>query len=311
MTALSISASAPGKVNLFFAVGALGSDGYHQVVSIYQALNLREVVSVQFAENWQVSVTGSIPVEQLAQVPTNQENLVVRAAKELLANSALSEARAVNFHIFKNVPVAGGMGGGSADAAATLLAVNELASMNLSNVELHRLASELGADVPFSLLGGTAVGTGHGTDLDQIDQVKKLNWVLVSNPKGLSTPSVYRKLDEIRASRNQDPTKVATPKVPQELITALQSGDPQLISGMLHNDLQEAAVALMPELAETMKAGIAAGALAAMVSGSGPTVALLALNKDHADSIATSLKNLGHSALATDGPALGTVIEKS
>ena len=311
MTALSISASAPGKVNLFFAVGALGTDGYHQVVSIYQALNLREVVSVQFGESWQVSVTGSIPVEQLAQVPTNEENLVVRAAKSLLANSAMAETKAVNFHIFKNVPVAGGMGGGSADAAAALLAVKELASMDLSDADLHQIASELGADVPFSLLGGTAVGTGHGTALEQIDQVKQLNWVLVSNPKGLSTPSVYRKLDEIRASRNQDPTKVATPKVPQELISALQSGDPQMIAKLLHNDLQEAAVALMPELAETMNAGIAAGALAAMVSGSGPTVALLALDKNHADLIATSLLNQGHSALATDGPAKGTLIEKN
>jgi 4-diphosphocytidyl-2-C-methyl-D-erythritol kinase len=311
MTASSISASAPGKVNLFFAVGALGDDGYHQVVSVYQALNLREVVTVQFAESWQVLVTGSIPVEQLAQVPTSQENLVVRAAKVLLDKFAVAEDRAVNFHIFKNVPVAGGMGGGSADAAAALLAVNELANLNLSNADLHRLGSELGADVPFSLLGGTAVGTGHGTALEQITNVKQLNWVLVTNPRGLSTPSVYRKLDEIRAAKNQDPTKVSTPKVPQELISALQSGNPQVIAKLLHNDLQEAAVALMPELTETMNAGLAAGALAAMVSGSGPTVALLALDKDHADSIATSLKNLGHSAIATDGPALGTLIEKN
>jgi 4-diphosphocytidyl-2-C-methyl-D-erythritol kinase len=311
MTASSVSASAPGKVNLFFAVGALGADGYHQVVSIYQALNLREAVTVNFAESWQIAVSGSIPEEQLAQVPTDEENLVVRAAKALLDHSVASQGSAVNFHIFKNVPVAGGMGGGSADAAAALMAVSELANMNLNKEQLHRIASELGADVPFSLLGGTAVGTGHGTELTQIEKVKPVNWVLVTNPKGLSTPSVYRKLDEMRSAKNQDPTKVATPVVPQELIAALQSGDAKLIAKLLHNDLQEAAVALMPELAETMNAGIGAGALAAMVSGSGPTVALLALDRNHADSIASVLIEQGHSAIATDGPAMGTLIEKN
>lgn len=311
MTASSVSASAPGKVNLFFAVGALGADGYHQVVSIYQALNLRELVAVNFADSWQVAVSGTIPSEQLAQVPTNEENLVVRSAKALLDHSAPTQASAVNFHIFKNVPVAGGMGGGSADAAATLIAVNKLANLNLNQAQLHEIASSLGADVPFSLLGGTAVGTGHGTALTQIEKVKQLNWVLVANPKGLSTPSVYRKLDEIRSAKNQDPTTVATPLAPQELIAALQSGDVKLVAKLLHNDLQEAAVALMPELAETMKTGIEAGALAAMVSGSGPTVALLALDKDHADSIASFLIEQGHSAIATDGPAEGTLIEKN
>jgi 4-diphosphocytidyl-2-C-methyl-D-erythritol kinase len=311
MTASTVSASAPGKVNLFFAVGALGADGYHQVASIYQALNLREVVAVNFADSWQVSVSGSIPLEQLAQVPTNEENLVVRAAKALIDHSAPSQDGAVSFQIFKNVPVAGGMGGGSADAAAALVAVNELGSMDLNQAQLHKIASELGADVPFSLLGGTAVGTGHGSALTQIEKVKQLNWVLVANPKGLSTPSVYRKLDEIRLVKNQDPTKIATPILPQELIKALQTGDAKHIAKLLHNDLQEAAVALMPELAQTMNAGIAAGALAAMVSGSGPTVALLALDKDHADSIASVLTGQGHSAIATDGPAMGTLIEKN
>jgi 4-diphosphocytidyl-2-C-methyl-D-erythritol kinase len=315
MSALSanavVTANAPGKVNLFFAVGALGTDGYHQVVSIYQALNLREKVTVEIAKQWQVSVTGTIPAEQLSQVPTDESNLVVKAAKALISKSEAGQSQAVNFKIFKNVPVAGGMGGGSADAAAALIAVNQLLNIDADQAQLHQIAIELGADVPFSILGGTAVGTGHGTALTQIDQVKQLNWVLVANPKGLSTPSVYKKLDEIRAAQNQDPTKVATPIIPQELISALQSGDPRSVAKFLHNDLQEAAISLMPELAETMEAGKSAGALAAMISGSGPTVALLALNKEHADSIAAELKIHGHSAIATDGPALGTLIEKN
>lgn len=306
-----ISASAPGKVNLFFAVGALEADGYHQVVSIYQALNLREIVTVDLAQKWQVSVTGALSKEQLAQVPTGEDNLVVKAAQALLLAQNASESQSVSFHISKNVPVAGGMGGGSADAAASLVAVNELLKTKASSSELHQIASHLGADVPFSLMGGTALGTGPGTALTQIDEVSTLHWVLVTNSNGLSTPKVYGKLDEIRSAKNEDPTKIKTPAIPEDLIDALKIGSPEQVAKLLHNDLQEAAVSLMPELADTMKSGIAAGALAAMVSGSGPTVALLALDRDHAELIANELKAQGHNAIATQGPALGTVIEKN
>ena len=304
-----ISVSAPGKINIFFKVGALQKNGYHEVLSVYQALDLRETVTVTPADNWQVSVSGALSADQIAAVPTGEENLVVRAAKSIAELAGLEDPHPVNFEITKNVPVAGGMGGGSADAAAALLAVDELWCTGVDGEALLHKAAELGADIPFALIGGTAIGVGKGDDLEPIDDVNQLHWVLVPMDVGLSTPRVYAKLDEIRAARGENPELVATPSKPRELISALQFGDAKEVARYLHNDLQEAAVALMPELSITMHAGLAAGALAAMVSGSGPTVAMLAESAAAAQSIANHLAFEGYIAIPTHGPAKGTLLE--
>lgn len=304
-----VTVSAPGKINIFFAVGPLRTDGYHEVVSIYQALDLREEVAVTAADGWQVQVYGNISPDQIASVPIGESNLVVRAAKSLAKLAGIPNPHPVNFEITKSVPVAGGMGGGSADAAAALIAVNELWCTGVSGNQLIESATQLGADVPFALLGGTALGTGIGEDLKVIEGVQRLHWVLVANNEGLSTPSVYQRLDELRSARGYDPAAVSVPEIPKDLIKALQSGDASAVAKHLHNDLQEAAVDLMPELAATMTAGMAAGAVAAMVSGSGPTVALLALNEEHADSVANQLSIQGYTAIPTFGPAAGTIME--
>lgn len=304
-----ISVSAPGKINIFFKVGALQENGYHEVLSVYQALDLRETVTVTSADNWQVSVSGALSADQIAAVPTGEENLVVRAAKSIAELAGLEDPHTVNFEITKNVPVAGGMGGGSADAAAALLAVDELWCTGVDGEALLHKAAELGADIPFALIGGTAIGVGKGDDLEPIDDVNQLHWVLVPMDAGLSTPRVYAKLDEIRAARGENPELVATPSKPRELISALQFGDAREVARYLHNDLQEAAVALMPELSITMHAGLAAGALAAMVSGSGPTVAMLAESAAAAQSIANHLAFEGYIAIPTHGPAKGTLLE--
>lgn len=304
-----ISVSAPGKINIFFKVGALQENGFHEVLSVYQALDLRDTVTVSAAGSWQVSVSGALSAEQIAAVPTGEENLVVRAAKSIAELSGLDNPHPVNFEITKNVPVAGGMGGGSADAAAALLAVDELWCTGIDGEALLHKAAELGADIPFALIGGTAIGVGKGDDLEPIDDVNQLHWVLVPMDAGLSTPRVYAKLDEIRAARGEDPELVATPSKPRELISALQFGDAHEVAKYLHNDLQEAAVALMPELSITMHAGLAAGALAAMVSGSGPTVAMLAESEAAAESIANHLAFEGYIAIPTHGPAKGTLME--
>ena len=304
-----VVATAPGKINIFFKVGALKNDGYHDVLSVYQALDLRETVSVASAQDWRVEVSGEISAEQIAAVPTGEDNLVVRAAKSIAQLAGLENPHPINFEIIKNVPVAGGMGGGSADAAAALLAVNELWCTQVDYQALLNSAAELGADIPFALLGGTAIGVGKGDELETIDGVQKLHWVLVPMDAGLSTPRVYAKLDEIRTSRGEDPEKVVTPIKPRELISALQVGDAREVAKHLHNDLQEAAVALMPELSVTMQAGLAAGALAAMVSGSGPTVAMLAESEEAAESIANQLSFDGYTAIPTFGPATGTLLE--
>lgn len=304
-----VKVSAPGKINIFFAVGPLKPDQYHDVVSIYQALNLREVVTVSPASQWQVKVSGRLSAHQLAAVPTGDENLVVKSAKAIANLAGFEDPHPVHFEITKNVPVAGGMGGGSADAAAALMAVDELWCSGIAGERLLETAANLGADIPFALLGGTAIGTGRGEDLRPIEGVQRLHWVLVTNDQGLSTPSVYQRLDQLRAERGQDPTNVATPNAPVALLEALLTGDPHKVAPHLHNDLQEAAVDLMPELAETMAKGIAAGAIAAMVSGSGPTIALLAKDAAAATQIANQLAIQGHIAIPTFGPAAGTMLE--
>lgn len=303
----SVTASAPGKTNLFFAVGPLLADGFHDVASVYLALDLREEVTVSPAEAWSVSVTGNISAEQIASVPTGEDNLVVRAAKHV-AELAKVSAEPIAFAIDKHVPVAGGMGGGSADAAAALVAVNALWSTGVESQLSNSVT--LGADVPFALAGGIAVGLGRGEVLTQIDSVPQINLVLVTSDEGLSTPAVYKRLDDLRAARGIDPTLAAAAVVPEDLIRALQSGDQLAISALLKNDLQEAALDLRPDLKKTIQDGLAAGALTGFVSGSGPTVAFLVADADTAESLAQKLHIQGYRALAAAGPAVGAIIRE-
>lgn len=303
----SVTASAPGKTNLFFAVGPLLADGFHEVASIYLALDLREEVTVSPAETWSVSVTGNISAEQIASVPTGEDNLVVRAAKHV-AELAQAPAQPTAFAIDKHVPVAGGMGGGSADAAAALLAVNALWRTGVESQLSESVA--LGADVPFALAGGIALGLGRGEVLTQIESVPAINLVLVTSDEGLSTPAVYQRLDELRAARGVDPMEAPEAAVPEELIRALQSGDQRAISSLLKNDLQEAALDLRPDLRITIEDGLAAGALNGFVSGSGPTIAFLVSDADGAESVAQKLHILGYRALAAAGPAVGAFIRE-
>lgn len=303
----SVTASAPGKTNLFFAVGPLLTDGFHDVASIYLALNLREEVTVSPSEAWSVSISGNVSPDQISSVPTDESNLVVRAAK-LVASMANVEARPLKFQIDKHVPVAGGMGGGSADAAAAMIAAEEL----WSDVVESDLAQsvELGADVPFALAGGIAVGLGRGEQLSAIPDVPQLNLVLVLSDQGLSTPAVYQRLDELRAARGLDPRDAPAASVPEDLIAALKSGDLEKIATLLKNDLQEAALDLRPDLNSTLEAGLAAGALAGWVSGSGPTIAFLTADANNAEELTQKLSAQGFTALATAGPDRGAFIRE-
>ena len=305
-----VVASAPGKINLFFAVGPLRPDGYHQVASVYQAVNLREFVVTSPAEDWRVSVTGSLPKAHLDGVPTDKSNLVVEAAWFVAAKAGIEKPAATSFAIQKHVPVAGGMGGGSADAAAALIATNKLWGSPLTKKKLESDSGSLGADIPFALLGETAIGTSIGDKLESLPNLPKLHWVLVPNEFGLSTPKVFAKLDELRAARGIDPAKAPKAKVSEDLVEALKSGDPHALAPLLHNELQEAALALRPELANLLKMGLDAGALAAIVSGSGPTLALLAANAAEAHAIALRMRVYSPNAIATSGPAAGARIER-
>ena len=273
---MSVTASAPGKINLFFTVGALQPDGFHEVVSIYQALNLRETVTVRAAEEFSLTVSGITEG-----VPTDETNLAIKAAK-FVSRSPLA------IHIEKSVPVAGGMGGGSADAAAVVVAASKMLGAKVTASE----TVALGSDVPFAILGGTALGTGRGELLAPLETAGEFHWVLVPAPFGLSTPEVYRTLDELRPEPEE---RDAMP-----LIAALRKGVPSDIAPLLHNDLQQAALHLRPELQETIDALESAGALRAMVSGSGPTILALVESADEAMRIAEAC-----GGIATSGPALG------
>lgn len=292
---------APGKINVFLSVGALQDDGYHDVATAYQAVSLYEDVTAELADDFSVRFTG--PIDTSA-VPVDESNLAVRAAR--LVAEAGGHRGGVRLTIDKQVPVAGGMGGGSADAAATLLACDTLWGTGLGRDELLRLAARLGADVPFAFAGGTAVGTGRGDELSPALAKGEFHWVLALSEAGLSTPAVYRALDEHRERYRADirpaPT---TPVVEANVLQALRAGDPDLLADCLHNDLQAPAMRLQPGLATTLEVGEKAGALAGLVSGSGPTVAFLVADRDTALEVQVELSAAGLVALRATGPVHG------
>jgi 4-diphosphocytidyl-2-C-methyl-D-erythritol kinase len=277
LPAPTVHVRAPGKINLFFEVGALGADGYHDVASAYQAVSAYEDVWASASDDLTIEVTGSVDV---AGVPLDARNLAVRAA-QLVANEAGIDA-GVHLRIVKGVPVAGGMGGGSADAAAALVACDALWGTGISPIRLRELAAELGADVPFALTGGTAIGLGRGDDLSPALARGRFDWVIVTSEDGLSTPAVFAALDAHRDDASLDIVPARRPMVDDAVLHALRAGDAHMLAASLRNDLQQAALALRPDLADLLETGRAAGALEGIVSGSGPTVAFLAAGPEAA-----------------------------
>lgn len=301
-----IGYTAPGKINLYFRVGPLRADGYHEVASMYQAVDLHETVLVEFASSWQVSVRGDLSPVHIAAVPTGEDNLVVKAAQAVAKAAKIKNPVPLHFTIDKRVPVAGGMGGGSADAAAAIYAANDIYKAKLSPEKLQEIAAKIGADVPFSINGGLAVGRGIGDQLEIIKQPGQYHWVLVVDELGLSTPLVYNRVDELRSAPGSDPTKVPSPSIPSALLRALRAGAPaQEIAPLLHNDLQAAAITLRPELKRILDLVEEVEALAAMVSGSGPTVAFLCADAENAIGVASRLRTRGLRVIVTTAPAQG------
>ena len=300
--------SSPAKVNVFFAVGAFLKNGFHEVASCYQALSLREVLSVELEGRFSIDFAGPLATQSKEAVPTDATNLVYKAGMVLKKLNPAVAPELVSFVIHKSVPIAGGMAGGSADGAAALVALDRLFDADLE-VQLPKVAAKLGSDVPFSLQGGTAIGTGRGEKLSRIETNAILHWVMTPSQVGLSTPDVYRKLDVMRTESGVDVSTLEIPEVPSELIAALVSGDALEVANYMHNDLEIAALALRPELAETIEAGRKAGALKSMVSGSGPTIAHLAKDRIHAEQIANRLAGAGLPSIATHTSVSGTRLE--
>ena len=307
-TRSSVVASSPAKVNVFFAVGAFLKNGFHEVASCYQALSLREVVTVELEGKFSIDFAGPLADQCKVAVPTDATNLVYKAGLAIRKLNTNVLPQLVSFVIHKSVPIAGGMAGGSADGAAALVALDRLFSTDLGP-QLPKIAAKLGSDVPFSLQGGTAIGIGRGEKLSKIETDAILHWVMTPSSVGLSTPDVYRKLDVMRTESGVDVSTLETPEVPAELVAALVSGDAMEVARYMHNDLEIAALALRPELADTIEAGRKAGALKSMVSGSGPTIAHLAKNRIHAEQIANRLTGAGLPSIATYTSISGTRLE--
>jgi 4-diphosphocytidyl-2-C-methyl-D-erythritol kinase len=295
---------APGKINVFLKVGSLLDDGYHDVAIAYQAVSLYEDVRAFPASDFSVSVTGTV---ELSRVPTDASNIAIKAA-QLLAHRTGYRA-GVRLKIDKHVPVTGGMGGGSADAAATLLACDALWGTQLGREDMLALASELGADVPFALTGGTAIGTGRGDQLSPALAKGQFQWVLALADYGLSTPAVYSELDKHRDRHAQDifPVEVA-PFVDADVLQALRAGDPHMLAETLYNDLQAPAIHLQPSLAAVLELGEQNGALAGIVSGSGPTVAFLTEDVDSALELEMALGSAQLNVVKAIGPVHGARI---
>lgn len=291
---------APGKINLFLEVGGVHDDGYHDVASAYQAVSLYEDVWAEDADDFTLSVSGTVDVSG---VPEDDRNLALRAAR--LVAKEIGYSGGVHLDIVKHVPVAGGMGGGSADAAAALVACDALWGADLGTPALHRLAARLGADVPFSLMGGTAIGTGRGDQLSPALAQGRFDWVLVtSDEDGLSTPAVYGHLDELRA-RIDITGSQRMPEVDPGVLHALRAGDAIALAERLRNDLQTAALSLRPDLRDLLETGESLGALAGIVSGSGPTLAFLAEGPEAALELQVTLAASGLVALHAHGPVPG------
>ena len=277
-----VTVRVPAKVNLELLVGPLRDDGFHALSTVYQAVSLHDDVTVAPDDEWGCRVSG--PYADV--VPTDATNLALRAAR-LLAEETATDSP-VHISIAKSIPVAGGMAGGSADAAATLVACDRLWSLGLSTEELEEYAAELGSDVPFLIRGGTVMGSGRGERLAPVLARGSYHWVFAISDIGLSTPQVYAECDRLRGGAD-----VPDPVPNAELMVALRSGDPHVLAPQLTNDLQEAAISLRPELGELLTSGMEFGALGGVVSGSGPTVAFLVEDVESAIDLTVALTASG------------------
>lgn len=297
----TVHARAPGKINVFLKVGAVMEDGYHDLATAYQAVSLFEEVWATAASDFSVEFSGSIDTSGLA---TDGSNLAIKAARALARKTGYRGG--VHLEIEKNVPIAGGMGGGSADAAATLLACDALWGTCATKDELLAIAAKLGADVPFSFTGGTAIGTGRGDQLSPALAKGKFQWVLALADFGMSTPGVYQELDRHRDRHAQDIFPAQhQPSVDANVLQALRAGDPHMLADVLHNDLQAPALHLAPGLGKVLQLGEENGALAGILSGSGPTVAFLVADADSALELQVALSASRLRVVRATGPVHG------
>ena len=292
----SVTVRVPGKVNVYLGVGPREFSGYHELATIFQAVGIYDEVTVSAADSLTISGLGSFA----DQIPTDETNLVWQAAQ--LVARACGEEPNIHIQIDKSIPIAAGMAGGSADAAATLVACDTYWNAGIPRDQLDAMAATLGSDVPFMLHGGCALGVGRGDVLSPVMIRGSFHWVFATFDEGLSTAQIYEKTDEMRGLEFEE-----APEVPTELLSALARGDAPALGRLLHNDLQLAATTSRPQLGRVLEQGIDYGALGAIVSGSGPTCAFLVRDESSAIDLVVALKASGlvDDVLRTHGPVHG------
>ncbi|CAB4903434.1 unannotated protein [freshwater metagenome] len=305
MRSKGVVARVPAKVNLQLSVGPLGDDGFHEVTTVFQAISLFDDVTVATtAENsgLVISVTG----ETAKGVPADSSNLAIKAAELMIKEYELPSDLSIKLK--KEIPVAGGMAGGSADAAGVIVGLDSLFELGLSRDEMELLGSKIGSDVPFSICGGVAIGSGRGDQITPALAKGNYNWVLALSGQGLATPSVYQECDRLREGLS-----ISAPVVSEQIMQALRAGDAKALGKALTNELQPAACSLRPALRLVLDVGIDYGALGGIVSGSGPTVAFLVSDDDHAMDLTVALSSSGvvSSVVRATGPVAGARIIES
>jgi 4-diphosphocytidyl-2-C-methyl-D-erythritol kinase len=294
---VSITVRAAAKINLHLGVGRAREDGFHPLDTVYQAIGIHDDLDLVEADRLSLTTLVADHIDA-GGVPDGGANIVLRAARLLAAHAGRPATGA--FEVRKDIPVAGGMAGGSADAAAALVACDRLWDLRTPDDVLLSLAAELGSDIPFSLVGGTARGVGRGEIVSPIADPGSWWWVAVPSTEGLSTPAVYRHFDTMR------PDAPDVPASAEPLLAALATGEPLQLARALHNDLQEPAIDLRPELGDLITLGESEGALRGLVSGSGPTVVFLCDSADGARATAVGLAGAGHEVVLTaTGPVAG------
>jgi len=285
MKSVRVVVRVPAKINLNLSVGPQRKDGYHDIATVYQAISLYDEVIAHFGAP-DSGITVALTGDYVQGVPTDERNLAYRAA-EMIANE-MRLTPDISLHINKSIPVAAGLAGGSADAAAALVAVDQLLGADLGRARLAEFAADIGSDVPFALTGGTAIGSGRGERLSPALASGEYHWVLVISNQGLSTPAVYAECDRLRQGR-----EISAPRITDALMHALRIGDAPALGKALMNDLQPAACSLRPALRLLLDVGEEYGALGSIISGSGPTVAFLARDAEHALDLTVALSASG------------------
>ncbi len=302
MPVKSVTVRVPAKVNLQLSVGPKEADGYHNLVSVFQAISIFDDITIKLGEPGS-GLTISISGDQTHGVPADANNLAAKAVALISKEYDLTVD--AHIEIKKSIPVAGGMAGGSADAAGTIIGIDYLYSLDMTREEMIEIASKIGSDVPFMLSGGTAIGTGHGDQLTAALSRGTYHWVLAVSTVGLSTPAVYAECDRLRGE-----LEIVEPQTNEALMQSLLAADAPGVGAALVNDLQLAACSLRPAIRLVLDVGQEYGALGAIVSGSGPTVAFLVSDQDSGLDLAVALTSSGvvGSVVQAYGPVAGAKV---